>query len=78
MFNELQLQQFWYKQSVSAKGLKTICGKPLSVIDTGIWNNNQGPDFIFSKIKIGEVEWVGNVEIHIFCSDWLTGTGSIY
>jgi hypothetical protein len=70
MFNELQLQQFWYKQSVSTKGLKTLCGKPLSVIDPGIWNNNQGPDFTFSKIKIGEVEWVGNVEIHIFCSDW--------
>lgn len=70
MFNELQLQQFWFRHSVSIKGLKTICGKPLSVIDPGIWNNNQGPDFIFSKIKIGEVEWVGNVEIHIFCSDW--------
>jgi len=70
MFNELQLQQFWFRKSVSTKGLKTLCGKPLSVIDPGIWNSNQGPDFIFSKIKIGEVEWVGNVEIHIFCSDW--------
>lgn len=70
MFNELQLQQFWFRHSVSTQGLKTICGKPLSVIDLGIWNNNQGPDFLFSKIKIGAVEWVGNVEIHIFCSDW--------
>ena len=70
MFNELQLQQFWFRHSVSFMDLKTSCGKPLTVIDPGIWNTNQGPDFLFSKIRIGEVEWVGNIEIHIYCSDW--------
>lgn len=41
------------------------------IIDTGIFNQDSGPDFFNAKIKIDNTLWVGNVEIHINSSDWL-------
>ena len=43
---------------------------PLEVIDAGVQNTNAGPDFLLSKIKIGETIWVGHVELHLRSSDW--------
>lgn len=42
----------------------------VEVIDPGIHNHDSGPDFFNSKLKIGGVEWIGNVEIHVKASDW--------
>jgi hypothetical protein len=42
----------------------------ISIIDVGQLNTDSGPDFFNSKIKIGDVIWVGNVEIHKKSSDW--------
>jgi hypothetical protein len=70
MINELQLQIFWLNRAKSFCGLKTLCGQDLKILHQGIFNTNQGPDFSFSRIKIGEVEWVGNIELHLRTSDW--------
>ena len=40
------------------------------IISPGLKNNDSGPDFFNSKIRIGETVWAGNVEIHINASDW--------
>jgi len=40
------------------------------IISPGLKNNDSGPDFFNSKIRIGETIWAGNVEIHIKSSDW--------
>lgn len=50
--------------------LKTHLGEEIEILKQGIQNTNDGPDFINSKIKIGNTIWAGNVEIHLYCKNW--------
>lgn len=50
--------------------LKTVEGQDLVILDVGIHNSNAGPDFIQSRVRIDDTEWVGNVELHVRSSDW--------
>lgn len=65
-----QLLHYIWKHRLFQRGLKTIAGDPIEVIDVGILNTNEGPDFFNAKIKIGDDMWVGNIEIHKSSSDW--------
>ena len=67
---ELLLHYVWKHRLFPLKQLTTVDGKSLEIIDTGIANNDAGPDFFNAKIKIEGVLWVGNVEIHERTSDW--------
>ncbi|HKK68696.1 MAG TPA: DUF2851 family protein [Bacteroidales bacterium] len=49
---------------------RTISGKPFEVLDTGVHNQDAGPDFFNAKIKIDDTIWAGNVEIHKAAGDW--------
>ena len=60
----------WQYQYFSKAELKTSQGESIHIIHPGSHNTNAGPDFINSKIKIGDMEWAGNVEIHYNASDW--------
>jgi len=71
MFSEAQMQSFWRGRSVNLKDLKTTCGQTLVVIEAGQYNAHQGPDFINARIKVGDVEWAGNIELHVRTSDWM-------
>jgi len=51
--------------------LKTTDGDPIKIINTGVRNQDSGPDFFNARVKIGETEWAGNVEMHVLSSDWL-------
>lgn len=51
--------------------LQTTDGQAIEVIDPGVSNANEGPDFFNAKIKIGDKLWVGNIEIHVASSDWM-------
>ncbi len=64
------LHYIWRYQKFNSSDLKTVENIPVQVIKTGMSHNNAGPDFQQAKIKIGEVEWAGAVEIHIKASDW--------
>jgi hypothetical protein len=68
--NESFLHYLWQFQYFEKQNLQTSEGEPLSILKTGILNSNSGPDFSNAKVKIGEIEWVGNVEVHIKGSDW--------
>jgi hypothetical protein len=50
--------------------LKTTDGLPIEVMQPGMENRNDGPDFFNAKVKIGNTLWVGNVEVHRRSSDW--------
>lgn len=50
--------------------MTTTDGEPLEVIDPGLHNHSDGPDFFNAKIRLGTQLWVGNVEIHLRASDW--------
>ena len=45
-------------------------GRKLEVIDVGTHNVESGPDFSNAKIKIDDLIWSGNIEIHVNASDW--------
>lgn len=50
--------------------LKTTEGEEVTIYSVGNRNFDSGADFINARIKIGEVFWVGQVEIHVRSSDW--------
>jgi hypothetical protein len=69
--NESFLHYIWQFQYFDKTDLQTQEGEPIAIFKTGILNTNAGPDFSQAKIKIGTIEWVGNVEIHTKSSEWL-------
>ena len=68
--NEAFLHYLWQFQQFEKSSLQTLSGEKISVLKTGILNTDAGPDFTNSRLQINEIEWVGNVEIHIKSSDW--------
>lgn len=64
------LHYIWQFQYFKKDDLKTSEGEVLEIFNPGIRNSHAGPDFSESKIKIGELEWRGSVEIHIRASGW--------
>lgn len=52
------------------KSLKTTDGFDIEVIDVGIPNTDEGPDFFNAKIKVDGKTWVGNIEIHNSSNEW--------
>lgn len=51
--------------------MTTVDGRRVQVIDSGLHNNDAGPDFFNAKLVIGGETWCGNVEIHVRASDWM-------
>jgi Protein of unknown function (DUF2851). len=67
---ERMLQYVWKHKLYAESDLLTTDGTPVFVIDPGIPNIDAGPDFFNAKIRIGDILWVGNVEIHERASNW--------
>lgn len=67
---EYILHFIWKHQYYNVTKSVSESGEPIQVIHQGHHNHNSGPDFGQSKLKIGIVEWVGDVEIHVKSSDW--------
>lgn len=68
--NEKLLQFIWQYQIFNAITLTTVQHEKLHILQPGIWNQNQGPDFKFARILLNGQEWIGNIELHVFASDW--------
>ncbi|MDQ3395058.1 MAG: DUF2851 family protein [Bacteroidota bacterium] len=67
---EAFLHFIWQFQYFNKKELFASDGEILNIIHPGILNTDAGPDFLNSKIILGDVQWFGQVEIHIFSSEW--------
>jgi hypothetical protein len=67
---EQLLQFIWQFQYYNKHNLLTTAGEALQIIQTGLHNTNQGPDFLNAKIKCGETLLAGNIEVHINASEW--------
>lgn len=63
------LQYVWQHQLLD-HGLTTVDGQPVVILRAGEYNHDAGPDFFNARVRVGDVEWVGNVEIHVKTSDW--------
>ncbi len=64
------LHYVWQLQYFRKDELKTSSGESVQVLHPGSRNSDAGPDFSDARIKVGELEWRGSVEIHIKASGW--------
>lgn len=69
---EAFIQYLWQFQQFDKSLLRATNNEPVRILKTGVLNTNAGPDFSQARILLGEIEWVGNIEIHIQSSDWNT------
>ena len=68
---ETFLHHVWQMQYFDKRALCTCDGEPIVIYQPGTLNPHAGPDFANARLKIGEIDWVGSVEIHINSSGWL-------
>ncbi|MCG8698175.1 MAG: DUF2851 family protein [Bacteroidales bacterium] len=64
------LHYIWKNSDVVNTQYQADTGEVIKVIDEGIPNNDQGPDFLNAKIEIDGTLWAGTIEIHIDSADW--------
>lgn len=69
--NEKLLQYLWNFKIFKSFDFQDVAGNQLQIIDFGKWNFDSGPDFLFGKIKIGDLILAGNIELHVRASDWI-------
>jgi hypothetical protein len=50
--------------------LRTVNNEIIQILNSGTLNTDSGPDFFNAKLKINDIIWFGNIEIHIKSSDW--------
>lgn len=67
---EAILHFIWKHQYYNVAKATTTLGDQVIVKLQGFHNSDAGPDFEHAKLRIGDVEWNGDVEIHVKSSDW--------
>jgi Protein of unknown function (DUF2851) len=68
--NESFLHYIWQFQYFDKRDLITSSGEKIEVFKIGNLNTHAGPDFSNAKIRIGDLDWAGAVEIHTKSSAW--------
>ncbi len=64
------LHFIWKYGLFERAGMTSDTGEEVQVISLGEHNTNAGPDFLNARVKIGRTTWAGNVEIHLYSSEW--------
>ena len=64
------LHFLWRTKKIGSQNFETTDGRWVEIIDFGIYNSDAGPDFFNGKIELDHTIWAGNIEMHIFSSDW--------
>lgn len=70
MIPESFLHYVWRTRNFDTKNLQTTDGLPVVILQPGTWNHDHGPDFFQALVRIGEIEWSGQVEIHVHSKEW--------
>lgn len=68
--SEALLQYIWLSGQFDRLRLQTVTGEPVAILSPGHLNRDGGPDFTAARLRIGGMEWAGNVELHYRTSDW--------
>ncbi|MFN8285868.1 MAG: DUF2851 family protein [Chitinophagales bacterium] len=68
--DENLLHFVWKFRLFAANNLTTTTGESVEVIHPGMHNRDAGADFSNAKVRINNVLWAGNVELHLKSSDW--------
>ena len=64
------LHYLWRLARFDLNNLLTTEGESIFIEHFGFHNVNAGPDFSHARLRIGNVQWAGNVEIHVKSSQW--------
>ena len=67
---EKTIRCIWNDQLFKTKQLRTTDDDELEIIFPGYWNFGPGPDFKSAAIKVNGKSLEGDVEIHVYSSDW--------
>ena len=65
------LHFIWRTRRFDTIGLSTTEGQVIQLLHPGEHNTDAGPDFFNARLRIGDTEWAGNVEMHVCSSEWL-------
>lgn len=68
---EILLHYIWEHCLWAEYSQQTTEGQPIEILSVGEHNRDAGPDYSHAHIRIGNKEWIGNIEIHICSSDWI-------
>ena len=68
--DEAFVQKLWYEQRFFDTNMESIDRRAIRVLKPGIWNHNEGPDFMHAEVEIDGKLHVGDVEIHVQSSEW--------
>ena len=68
--DEARVQQMWHEQRFFDTNMASIDRRAIRVLKPGIWNHNEGPDFMHAEIEVDGKLQVGDVEIHVRSSEW--------
>jgi hypothetical protein len=69
--NEALLHTIWKYKLLGQTHFIGSKKETIEIISIGEHNQDSGPDFFNSKIKINDIVLAGNVEIHVKTSDWI-------
>ena len=64
------LNFLWRSRRFDAQNLRTTELQPIEIQIVGEHNTHAGPDFFNARLRIGETNWAGNVEMHLRSSEW--------
>ncbi len=65
------VHDIWGSRLFDVTRLRTTDGDGIEILDTGQLNRDAGPDFLNARIRIGDLDWRGDIEIHFRSSDWI-------
>ncbi|MDE0685911.1 MAG: DUF2851 family protein [Candidatus Poribacteria bacterium] len=68
--DEARVQKWWREKHFFDTNMEAIDRRVIRVLKPGIWNHNEGPDFMHAEIEIDGKLHVGDVEIHVRSSEW--------
>jgi len=67
---EVLVHDLWEHQRFDPKNLTTTEDVPVRVLDPGRPNDDAGPDFSGAHVRLGDMDWRGDVEVHIASGGW--------
>ena len=64
------LRHVWSQQRFNTANLATADGRKVEILSPGLPNTDSGPDFTGARIRIGNITFYGDVELHHDADEW--------
>ncbi len=68
--NEDLLQFLWKFKCFKVLQLQSVEGLKIQLINTGMHNTDEGPDFLEAELIYDSMRWKGPIELHMRSTDW--------